>query len=88
MGLDVWFSEDISRACRAAEIAAELTQAEIDRQRCPNGLATEMAAYWRGYAAALATLRAAFGLAGKVKVEGALITLCRHAIEYIDGEPS
>ena len=70
MGLDVWFQEDVARALRAARVAGQ----EARRAAWPalagtaaDGSAVElmdgnMAAYWQGYEAALATLGAAFGL--------------------------
>jgi hypothetical protein len=62
MGLDVWFQEDVARALRAAYVAgreAHLGAADGGRPALPS---REMAAYWRGYQAALATIGTAFGL--------------------------
>jgi hypothetical protein len=70
MGLDVWFQEDVARALRAARVAGQ----EARRATWPvlastagDGSTVElmdgnMAAYWQGYEAALATIGAAFGL--------------------------
>ena len=70
MGLDVWFQEDVARALRAARVAGQ----EARRATWPALAGTlrdsgevelmdgNMAAYWQGYEAALATLGAAFGL--------------------------
>ena len=75
MGLDVWFREDVARALRAAQVAGREAQAGMESEGSahppeaspPSGegqavLGREMAAYWRGYEAALATIGAAFGL--------------------------
>ena len=75
MGLDVWFREDVARALRAAQVAGQEAQTSMESERSvlptgaspPGGeghamLSREMAAYWRGYEAALATIGAAFGL--------------------------
>jgi hypothetical protein len=69
MGLDVWFREDVARVLRAAWVAgraacAGLSQADGVAGGQAGVLSREMAAYWRGYEAALATMGAAFGLAG------------------------
>jgi hypothetical protein len=69
MGLDVWFREDVARVLGAARVAG---RAACDGLSQPDGvtgshvgvLSREMAAYWRGYEAALATIGTAFGLAG------------------------
>jgi hypothetical protein len=66
MGLDVWFQEDVARALRAAYVAGrEAHQGASDDAR-PALLSREMAAYWRGYQAALATIGTAFGLTSPV----------------------
>jgi hypothetical protein len=57
MGLDVWFPEDVARAIRAAETAGEAAAGEMK-------LTIELAAWLRGYNAALATMAAAFGVSG------------------------
>lgn len=75
MGLDVWFREDVVRALRAAQVAGREAQSGMERAGsarrtgaslpCGEGQAVpgcEMAGYWRGYEAALATMGAAFGL--------------------------
>ena len=75
MGLDVWFREDVARALRAAQVAGREAQTGMESEGSPyptganpsreEGQAVasrEMAAYWRGYEAALATIGAAFGL--------------------------
>ena len=75
MGLDVWFREDVARALRAAQVAGREAQTGMESEGSPyptganpsreEGQAVasrEMAAYWRGYEAALATMGAAFGL--------------------------
>ena len=75
MGLDVWFREDVARALRAAQVAGREAQTGMESEgnahptgaSPPSGegqavLSREMAAYWRGYEAALATIGAAFGL--------------------------
>jgi hypothetical protein len=68
MGLDVWFREDVARALRAAQVAGREAQTGMESEDVPYTedrevvLSREMAAYWRGYEAALATIGAAFGL--------------------------
>jgi len=76
VGLDVWVREDVARALRAAQVAGREAQTGMEREGSnahlpgsspPHGegqavLSGEMAAYWRGYEAALATIGAAFGL--------------------------
>ena len=68
MGLDVWFREDVARALRAAQVAGREAQTGIESEdvHCTEDSQTvpsrEMAAFWRGYGAALATIGAAFGL--------------------------
>ena len=56
MSLDVWFRADIIQRIDAARIAGQAAQAEMD------DTPAELAAYWRGYEAALATISAAFGV--------------------------
>jgi hypothetical protein len=74
MGLDVWFREDVARVLRAAYVAGREAQGWLvggERHSAGEGIASggrppvqegEMAAYWRGYQAALATIGVAFGL--------------------------
>jgi hypothetical protein len=69
MGLDVWFREDVARVLGAARVAgraacAGLSGSDGEAGGQVGGLSREMAAYWRGYEAALATMCAAFGLVG------------------------
>lgn len=75
MGLGVWFQEDVARVLRVAHLAGRdaplcfadnpLGSGNEDNQQSlgvrPGS--REMAAYWHGYEAALATIGAAFGLA-------------------------
>jgi hypothetical protein len=70
MGLDVWFREDVARVLGAARVAgrtacAGLSGLDGEGGGQAGGLSREMAAYWRGYEAALATMGAAFGLVGR-----------------------
>jgi hypothetical protein len=77
MGLDVWFREDVARVLGAARVAGRAACDGLSQTDGADGghggvLSREMAAYWRGYEAALATIGTAFGLAGPgevVKVE-------------------
>ena len=62
MGLDVWFAEDVARALRAARLAGRAALAEEQIAGSELSPRSELAAYWRGYEAALATIGAAFGL--------------------------
>jgi hypothetical protein len=57
MGLAVWFREDVQRALQAARVAGQEAQVEMSP-----GSGPDMAAYWRGYRAALRAIGAAFGL--------------------------
>jgi hypothetical protein len=68
MGLDVWFREDVARVLRAACVAGReayqcLSEGNTSPAEERGAPSREMAAYWRGYEAALATIGAAFGLA-------------------------
>jgi hypothetical protein len=54
--MDCWFSDDVARILRAARLAA---RAGMEAPAIGDAV-TE--AYWRGYAAALATIGAAFGI--------------------------
>jgi hypothetical protein len=63
MGLDVWFQEDVARALRAAYVAGREAHLGSGRSAL---LSCEMAAYWRGYQAALATIGTAFGLTSPI----------------------
>jgi hypothetical protein len=66
MGLDVWFQEDVARALRAAYVAGREAHLGAADGGGPALLSREMAAYWRGYQAALATIGTAFGLTSPV----------------------
>jgi hypothetical protein len=66
MGLDVWFQEDVARALRAAYVAGREAHLGVSNGGGPALLSREMAAYWRGYQAALATIGTAFGLTSPV----------------------
>jgi hypothetical protein len=66
MGLDVWFQEDVARALRAAYVAGREAHLGVSDGGRPALPSHEMAAYWRGYQAALATIGTAFGLASPV----------------------
>ncbi len=66
MGLDVWFQEDVARALRAAYVAGREAHLGVSDEGRPALLSREMAAYWRGYQAALATIGTAFGLTSPV----------------------
>ena len=73
MGLDVWFREDVARALRAAHVAGREAHAQTQMAVAGRSGDQEMAAYWRGYEAALATVGAAFGV-GEVEVRGYALT--------------
>jgi hypothetical protein len=66
MGLDVWFREDVARALRAALVAGREAHWGLTDGNRPTALSREMAAYWRGYEAALATIGTAFGLTSPI----------------------
>jgi hypothetical protein len=66
MGLDVWFQEDVARALRAAYVAGREAHLGVSDGGRPALLSREMAAYWRGYQAALATIGTAFGLTSPI----------------------
>jgi hypothetical protein len=66
MGLDVWFQEDVARALRAAYVAGREAHLGVTHGDRSALLSREMAAYWRGYEAALATIGTAFGLTSPV----------------------
>ena len=53
---DCWFPHEVRRLIKATRIAGQAAQAEMDTTPA------ELAAYWRGYEAALATIAAAFGV--------------------------
>ncbi len=59
MGLSVWFEEDVLRSLRAIRAAGQATQSEEQAVMGPDPV---MAAYWRGYEAALASMGEAFGV--------------------------
>jgi hypothetical protein len=75
--MDVWFREDVARVVRAARLAGQAAtdglgweEAEVLPAPGPQAqVSREMAAYWRGYAAALGTIGAAFGLSGEAADE-------------------
>jgi hypothetical protein len=77
--MDVWFREDVARVVRAARLAGRAAtgglgweEAEVLPAPGPQAqVSREMAAYWRGYAAALGTIGAAFGLSGEAADEEA-----------------
>jgi hypothetical protein len=87
MGLNVWFREDVARVLGAARVAGRAACAGLSGVDGEAGgqaavLSREMAAYWRGYGAALATMGAAFGLVGHgeaVEAEEWVIQLGRRA---------
>jgi len=85
MSLDVWLAEDVERACHAAAVAGYHARAEMGR--CAQSSAVEMESYWRGYAAALATLRAAFGIAGEEEAGGVPVALAGFPIEIRVEQP-
>lgn len=68
MGLDIWFTEDIRNALRAANEASAATAAVIaevvGEAQSPSTewLAVSLRAYRQGYMAALATVALAFGI--------------------------
>jgi hypothetical protein len=66
MGLDVWFQEDVARALQAAYVAGREAHLGASNGGRPALLSREMAAYWRGYQAALATIGTAFGLTSPI----------------------
>lgn len=66
--MDVWFREDVARVVRAARLAGQAATGGLGWEEA-EVLSREMAAYWRGYAAALGTIGAAFGLSGEAADE-------------------
>ena len=68
MGLDVWFREDVARVLRAACVAGREAHLNLGHEQ-PMVIGREMAAYWRGYEAALATIGTAFGLVWPGEIE-------------------
>jgi hypothetical protein len=67
--MDVWFREDVARVVRAARRAGREATACLAWEEA-EVLSREMAAYWRGDAAALSTIGAAFGLSGEGAADG------------------
>ncbi len=59
MGLSVWFEEDVLRSLRAIRVAGQAARSE---EQTVMGADPVMAAYWRGYEAALASVGEAFGV--------------------------
>ena len=59
MGLDVWFIDDVARTLRAIRTSGQAARSE---ERAVMGPDPVMAAYWRGYEAALASVGEAFGV--------------------------
>ena len=66
--MDVWFREDVARVVRAARLAGRAATGGLGWEEA-EVLSREMAAYWRGYAAALGAIGAAFGLSGEAADE-------------------
>jgi hypothetical protein len=59
VGLSVWFEEDVLQALRAIRLAGQAARSEEQAVMGPDPV---MAAYWRGYEAALASVGEAFGV--------------------------
>jgi hypothetical protein len=59
MGLSVWFEEDVLRSLRAIRTAGQAARSEEQAVIGPDSV---MAAYWRGFEAALASVGDAFGV--------------------------
>jgi hypothetical protein len=59
MSLSVWFEDDVLRTLRAIRTSGQAARSEEQAVMGPDPV---MAAYWRGYEAALASVGEAFGV--------------------------